>query len=81
MNPGFGKTGKPADFLLTKNPMPGFDYTKTNDTIRHAGRDTVCPTRRKCRTPFRRILLRSSSCVDTLVCALEEPHVRKSSRL
>jgi hypothetical protein len=39
VNPGFGNTGKPSDFLLTKNPVAGFDYTKTNDTIRHAGRE------------------------------------------
>jgi hypothetical protein len=39
-NPGFGKTGKPTDFLLSVNPVPGFDYTKTNDTILHAGRST-----------------------------------------
>jgi hypothetical protein len=39
VDPNFGKTGKPTDFLLSKNPAPGFDYTKTNDTIRHAGRE------------------------------------------
>ena len=39
VNPAFGNTGKPTDFLLTKNPVAGFDYTKTNDTIRHAGRE------------------------------------------
>ena len=38
VDPKFGHTGKPADFLLHSNPMPGFDYTKTNDTILHAGR-------------------------------------------
>jgi uncharacterized protein (TIGR03437 family) len=39
VDPGFGNTGQPTDFLLSANPMPGFDYTKTNDTILHAGRD------------------------------------------
>jgi hypothetical protein len=39
VNPGFGNSGKPTDFLLSKNPVAGFDYTRTNDTIRHAGRD------------------------------------------
>jgi len=39
VNPHFGNTGKPADFLLSTNLVPGFDYTKTNDTILHAGRD------------------------------------------
>jgi hypothetical protein len=39
VNPGFGNTGKSTDFLLTRNPVSGFDYTKTNDTIRHAGRE------------------------------------------
>ena len=38
VNPGFGNAGKPTDFLLRSNPVPGFDYTKTNDTIRNAGR-------------------------------------------
>jgi hypothetical protein len=38
VNPGFGNSGQPSDFLLTKNPMPGFDFTKTNDTIHNAGR-------------------------------------------
>ena len=37
-DPGFGHTGKPEDFLLKRNPVAGFDYTKTNDTIRNAGR-------------------------------------------
>ncbi len=38
VDPGFGHSGKPTDFLLRSNPVPGFDYTKTNDTILHAGR-------------------------------------------
>jgi hypothetical protein len=38
INPGFGKTRQPADYLLSRNPVAGFDYTKTNDTIRNAGR-------------------------------------------
>jgi hypothetical protein len=38
VNPGFGNTGQPSDFLLSKNPMPGFDFTRTNDTIHNAGR-------------------------------------------
>ncbi len=38
VDPGFGHTGKPTDFLLKSNPVHGFDYTKTNDTILHAGR-------------------------------------------
>ena len=38
VDPGFGKTGQPSDFLLTKNPMPGFNFANTNDTINHAGR-------------------------------------------
>jgi hypothetical protein len=39
VNPGFGNSGQPSDFLLSKNPMPGFDFTKTNDTIHNAGRN------------------------------------------
>lgn len=38
VDPKFGHTGSPKDFLLQQNPVPGFDYTKTNDTILHAGR-------------------------------------------
>jgi hypothetical protein len=38
-NPGFGTSGQPSDFLLTANPIAGFDFTRTNDTILHAGRN------------------------------------------
>jgi hypothetical protein len=38
VDPKFGHTGKPTDFLLQASPVRGFDYTKTNDTIMHAGR-------------------------------------------
>ncbi len=38
VNPNFGSSGQPSDFRLSKNPIPGFDFTKTNDTIDHAGR-------------------------------------------
>ncbi len=39
-NPGFASTtpSQPKDFLLTSNPVIGFDYTLTNDTIQNAGR-------------------------------------------
>jgi len=37
-NPNFGTTGNPSDYLLSGGPGTGFDYTKTNDTINHAGR-------------------------------------------
>jgi len=39
VDPHFGHTGRPGDFLLSKSPLAGFDHTKTNDTIRHAGRE------------------------------------------
>jgi hypothetical protein len=39
IDPGFGRTHQPKDYLLTKNPVSGFDYTKTNDTIKNAGRN------------------------------------------
>jgi hypothetical protein len=39
VDPGFGAATLPEDFLLTRNPVAGFDYTLTNDTILHAGRD------------------------------------------
>jgi hypothetical protein len=39
VNPGFGSTGAASDFMLSTNPVAGFDYTKTNDTILHAGRN------------------------------------------
>jgi hypothetical protein len=38
VDPGFGTTGLPTDFLLSKSPMSGFDYSQTNDTINTAGR-------------------------------------------
>jgi hypothetical protein len=38
VDPGFGTTGLPTDFLLSKAPMPGFDYSQTNGTIKTAGR-------------------------------------------
>jgi hypothetical protein len=38
-NPGFDKTHNAKDYLLSKNPVAGFDYVKTNDTIRNAGRN------------------------------------------
>ncbi len=38
VDPGFGNSGLPTDFLLTKSPISGFDYTQTNDTIKTAGR-------------------------------------------
>jgi hypothetical protein len=37
-DPGFGHSGLPSDFLLSKSPVPGFDYIQTNDTIQTAGR-------------------------------------------
>ncbi len=39
VNPGFGKTNSLNDYLLSKNPVAGFDSAKTNDTIRNAGRN------------------------------------------
>jgi hypothetical protein len=39
VNPNFGSTGQATDYLLSTNLVPGFDYTKTNDTIQHAGRN------------------------------------------
>jgi hypothetical protein len=38
VDPNFGAATLPGDFLLTRNPVPGFDYTLTNDTILNAGR-------------------------------------------
>ena len=38
VDPGFGNTGLPTDFLLSKSPVAGFDYTQTNSTITTAGR-------------------------------------------
>jgi hypothetical protein len=38
VDPGFGKAHQPKDYLLSKNPVAGFDYTRTNDTIHNAGR-------------------------------------------
>ena len=38
VDPEFGKTGLPTDFLLSRSPVTGFDYLQTNDTINGAGR-------------------------------------------
>jgi hypothetical protein len=38
VDPGFGNTGRPTDYLLSKSPVEGFDYTQTNSTINTAGR-------------------------------------------
>jgi len=38
VDPGFGHTGLPTDFLLSHSPVSGFDYLQTNQTIKHAGR-------------------------------------------
>ncbi len=38
VDPGFGHTGLPSDFLLSKSPVSGFDYAQTNKTIHTAGR-------------------------------------------
>jgi hypothetical protein len=39
MDPGFGDTGQPTDFLLSSSPISGFDYSATDDTINNAGRN------------------------------------------
>ena len=39
VNPGFGNTGQPSDFLLSSAPVSGFDFSLTNDTINNAGRN------------------------------------------
>ena len=38
VNPGFGNSGLPTDYMLSASPVAGFDFSKTNDTILHAGR-------------------------------------------
>jgi hypothetical protein len=38
VNPGFGHSGSPSDFLLSKSPVAGFDNIQTNMTIKTAGR-------------------------------------------
>jgi len=38
VDPGFGKTGDPSDFLLLSQPMAGFNYNETNNTVNLAGR-------------------------------------------
>jgi hypothetical protein len=37
VDPGFGHTGLATDFLLSRSPISGFDYTQTNNTIKTAG--------------------------------------------
>ena len=38
VDPGFGAAAVAGDFVLARNPVAGFDYTLTNDTIANAGR-------------------------------------------
>jgi hypothetical protein len=38
VNPGFGDSGQPTDFLLSGSPINGFNYILTNETINNAGR-------------------------------------------
>jgi hypothetical protein len=39
VNPGFGDSGQPTDYLLSQSPVLGFNYIETNDTIDYAGRN------------------------------------------
>jgi hypothetical protein len=39
VNPGFGSSGQPTDFLLSNAPVSGFDFNATDDTINNAGRN------------------------------------------
>jgi hypothetical protein len=39
VNPGFGNTGQPSDFLLSQTPINGFNIQETNSTILTAGRN------------------------------------------
>jgi hypothetical protein len=39
VDPGFGDSGQPTDFLLSNSPISGFNYALTNDTINNAGRN------------------------------------------
>ena len=38
VNPDFGDSGEPTDFLLSGSPIAGFNYIQTNETINNAGR-------------------------------------------
>ena len=39
VNPGFGTSGQPSDFLLESAPVAGFNFTQTDTTILTAGRN------------------------------------------
>jgi hypothetical protein len=39
VDPGFGDTGEPTDYLLSHSPVAGFNYIQTNNTINNAGRN------------------------------------------
>jgi hypothetical protein len=41
VNPGFGNSGLASDYMLSSSPVTGFDFSKTNDTILHAGRNNA----------------------------------------
>jgi hypothetical protein len=40
VNPGFGNSGLPADYILSASPLAGFSFVNTNDTILLAGRSS-----------------------------------------
>jgi hypothetical protein len=39
VNPGFGNSGAPSDYVMSSSPVTGFNFTLTNNTILHAGRN------------------------------------------
>jgi len=61
IDPDFGKTGRPADLLLSKSPVAGFDFIGTNDTIRNDGRYHPLPCRHPFHTVFRLTDTRTSN--------------------
>jgi hypothetical protein len=39
VDPSFGSSGLPADFLISGSPLAGFNASATNETILNAGRN------------------------------------------
>ena len=44
INPTFGNSNSPTDYLLNSAPLPGFNNAATNDTINNAGQTNPSPS-------------------------------------
>jgi len=44
INPTFGNSNNPSDYMLNSAPLPGFNNKATNDTINNAGQTNASPS-------------------------------------